>query len=400
MEISKPSKIVLIVFALILVFQGGILYQKTRQSSSIGFVPILNKSYHQPSGVDFSLFWDTWNQLSDRYVDKDQISTDKLVYGAISGMVNSLDDPYTVFLPPQENKEFNENLQGSFGGVGIEIGIREDILTVIAPITGSPADRAGIRAGDLILKIDEKSTDGMRVHEAVSKIRGLKGSSVTLAILHSGQNEPVEIKLLRDTIKIPTVSWKMQNDNVALLQVFSFGANVDREFKKTASEILSSKANRIILDLRNNPGGFLDSSVYLAGFFQDDQEIVTIKRGNGKEEFYRSEGKPTLKKYPIVILLNKGSASASEILAGALRDNLQALIVGETSFGKGSVQDVSQLSGGTSLKVTIAKWYTPSGATIDKVGIKPDIEVIRTDDDINNNRDPQLEKALEIINKL
>ncbi len=392
-----PSTLIL---ALAIGFFGGIYFQKSHQSgSTLG--TIVNQDVSKPDSVDFSMFWDAWNLIHRNYVDKGKLDTQKLVYGAIDGMVNSIGDPYTVFFPPQESKAFAEQIKGSFGGVGIELGNRDNMLTVIAPIKGTPAERAGILAGDKIAKIDGISTDGMKVEAAVNKIRGPKGTSVTLSIARASAKELKDYKLARETIKIPAVAWKMVNGNVAYLQVFIFNQNVDAEFKKAADEISHSSANRIVLDVRNNPGGLLDSAVNLAGYFLDTGKVVTIeKSGNGLENTFKTAANAKLKNYPLVILINKGSASASEILAGALHDQRQVTLIGETSFGKGSVQEIDELPKGSSLKITIAKWYTPNGISINENGIKPTVEVPRTDDDILNNRDPQLDKALEIIKNL
>lgn len=392
MEISKPAKLIVGIILIALGFGVGVSYQKKKAEGSIAT---------PATEVNFGLFWDAWNVVQDKYVDKSKLNTQTMVYGAIDGMVNSLGDPYTVFFSPKDSAAFADEIKGAFGGVGIEIGLKDQVLTVIAPIKDSPAERAGMLAGDKILKIDDKSTNGLGVSEAVALIRGPRGTTVTLTISQEGQKEEKVIKLVRATIKIPAVTWKLQDNSIAVLQIFTFNQNADSEFKKAAEEISKSKADRIILDLRNNPGGLLDSAVNIAGFFQDNQKLVVTERyGDGKEDPFYSSGNPILKKYPLVILLNKGSASASEILAGALHDNRHVLIVGETSFGKGSVQEINGLTGGSSLKVTIAKWYTPSGLSIDQNGIKPDIEVKLTDEDIKAKKDPQLDRAIQIIRGL
>ena len=392
MEISKPAKLIVGIILIALGFGVGVSYQKKKAEGSIAT---------PATEVNFGLFWDAWNVVQDKYVDKSKLNTQTMVYGAIDGMVNSLGDPYTVFFSPKDSAAFADEIKGAFGGVGIEIGLKDQVLTVIAPIKDSPAERAGMLAGDKILKIDDKSTNGLGVSEAVALIRGPRGTTVTLTISQEGQKEEKVIKLVRATIKIPAVTWKLQDNSIAVLQIFTFNQNADSEFKKAAEEISKSKADRIILDLRNNPGGLLDSAVNIAGFFQENQKLVVTERyGDGKEDPFYSSGNPILKKYPLVILLNKGSASASEILAGALHDNRHVLIVGETSFGKGSVQEINGLTGGSSLKVTIAKWYTPSGLSIDQNGIKPDIEVKLTDEDIKAKKDPQLDRAIQIIRGL
>ncbi|MBI2669628.1 MAG: S41 family peptidase [Candidatus Yanofskybacteria bacterium] len=392
---------IVIVFAVAIGFIGGFYFKNQWMPEPVGNVPVLNQNLGQQKGVDFSLFWEVWEMLHNRYVDKDKLDTQDLIYGAIDGMVRTAGDPYTVFLKPKESEEFQQQIKGAFSGIGIEIGLRKNILTVIAPIKDTPAARAGLLAGDKILKINEKSTEGVKLDEAVSLIRGPRGTKVTLIITRDGLEKTKEVVITRDVIKIPAVEWKLLDEDIAYLEIFTFNQNVDTEFKKTAQEIANSKAKKIILDLRNNPGGLLDSAVNIAGYFLDTNKIVTFERfGDGQENQFRTQQNGQLKNYPVIVLINKGSASASEILAGALKDNRGILIVGETSFGKGSVQEILELPKKASLKVTIAKWFTPSGVSINENGIKPDIEVKRTEEDINADKDPQLDKAKELISNL
>jgi len=400
MSRHKILTIILVIISLIIGFVGGSYFQAHQiQAPVVG--NLINKDINQPKDVDFSVFWTAWDLLHSKYVDKSKLDTQNLVFGAIDGMVKAVGDPYTVFFRPKESKEFNEQISGSFSGIGIEIGLRDDVLTVIAPIKNTPAARAGLLAGDKILKIDDKKTEGMKLDEAVSLIRGPKGTSVKLTILREKEKETKEVTIVRDIIKIPAVEWKLLGEDVAYIEIFTFNKNVDSEFEKAAREITESKAKRIILDLRNNPGGLLDSAINIAGYFLDADKVVAIERfGDGREEQFKTQPNGRLKNYPVVVLINKGSASASEILAGALKDNRGVLIIGETSFGKGSVQEMAELPQKTSLKITVAKWLTPSGKSIDENGIKPDIEVKMTEDDIKGGKDPQLDKALEIIKNL
>lgn len=396
-----------IILAVILAtsFFSGILFEKLKDKSNIvGLRPLINITPKEPQGVDFNLFWDAWSLLHEKYVDKDKLETQNLVYGAIEGMVNAAGDPFTNFLKPDLSKKFKEEIKGEFGGVGIEIGMRKNQLTVISPIKDSPADKAGIKAGDKIIKIDNKDATGVTVQEAVSLIRGKRGTLVILTVLRDGLPKTKEFKLTRDTIKIPTVDLKFigDNENIAHLQVYSFNENVDADFRKVAQQILSSRADRIILDLRNNPGGLLDSAIYLASWFLNEDDVVTIEKfGDGREDVFKAENIGSLKHLPIVILANKGSASASEILAGALKDNRKVTIIGEKTFGKGSVQEVFNMTDSKStLKITIAKWLTPSGISINENGINPDISVEMKDDDSENRKDPQLDKAVDIVKNL
>lgn len=382
-------------------FAGGFYFHQRLSKTYVPIKEVINRELGQPQGIDFSLFWKTWDLIQSRYVDQDKIKNQDLVYGAIDGMVKAVGDPYTVFFKPEESENFAQEINGTFGGIGIEIGLRDNILTVIAPIKGTPAEKAGLLAGDKIIKIGEKSTEGLRVDEAVNIIRGPKGTPVRLIINRENSSSTKEVTIIRDTIKIPTVSWKLLDGKTAYIQLFVFNRNVDDDFKKIAKEIVNSKADRIILDLRNNPGGLLDSSVSIASYFLNpNQLVIQEKYANGKNDEFRTSNNGQLKNYPLVIITNKGSASASEILAGAIKDNRGVIIVGEKSFGKGVVQEVDELPGRASVKITIAKWFTPKGTSINDNGIEPDIIIERTEADINAKRDPQLDKALEIVKQL
>lgn len=397
---AKRFILIIVALALAAGFAGGFYYRDYKTPLPV-LTNLINKDANQPDGVDFSLFWNVWELLHNRYVDRDGLNAQELVYGAINGLVNAVGDPYTVFLKPKESEEFQQQISGSFGGIGIEIGLRKNILTVIAPIKNTPAARAGLLAGDKILKIGDKSTAGIKLDEAVGLIRGPKGTKVTLTITRDDLDKTKEVAIIRDTIKIPAVDWKILDEDVAYIEMFVFNKNVDEEFKKTAEAIVKSKASKIILDVRNNPGGLLDSAVNITGYFLDADKVVTIEKfGDGKQNEFRTQPNGLLKNYPLIVLINKGSASASEILAGALKDNRGVLVVGETSFGKGSVQEVAELPKKASLKVTIAKWLTPKGASIHENGIKPDVEVIRAEDEIQNDKDSQLDKARELIKNL
>ncbi len=396
---KRISTVTSIIIALAVGFTGGFYFKGTRIEAPV-LRDLINREVGQPEKVDFSTFWDVWNLLNTRYVDKDDFNTQDLVYGAINGLVGAVGDPYTVFLEPKESEEFAQQIKGSFSGVGIEIGLRDNVLTVIAPIKDTPAARAGLLAGDKIIKIDDKSTEGMKLNEAVQLIKGKRGTEVVLTIARKGA-ENKEVPIVRDNIKIPTISWELLDDNTAYLELFVFNRNVDSEFKKAAEEIVKSNADRIILDLRNNPGGLLDSAINIASYFLGADQIVTIEKfGDGTENIFRTRPNGQLKDYPVIILINKGSASASEILAGALNDNRGVTLVGETSFGKGSVQEIAELAKKASLKITIAKWLTPNGISINDNGIEPDIRVEISGEDIENSRDPQLDKARELIKNL
>ncbi len=404
---GRKLLIAVVLISLAAGFTGGIGFSRYEAFKSLPVISkLINQEVSRPQNVDFALFWQVWSKLNEKYVDKGKLDSQKLVYGAIEGMVNSAGDPYTVFFEPVISKKFKEEISGEFGGVGIEIGKKSGVLTVIAPVKDTPAYKAGIKAGDKILKIDSKSTLDMGIDVAVSMIRGKKGTKVVLTISSNGQKGTKDYELIRDTIKVPTVEWKMVDDHIAYMQVFSFNEKVDSLFKDAAQEILRSKADRIIIDLRNNPGGLLDSAINLAGWFLDKNSLVTSEVfGNGSRNDFKTDGNGAFKSYPVVVLINGGSASASEILAGALHDDLHIKLIGEKSFGKGSVQELENFSGGSSLKVTVAKWLTPSGISISEKGIEPDVKIELTDEDRQKEgfhagepgHDPQLDKAIEII---
>jgi len=355
-----------------------------------------------PEDIDFSLFWEAYHKLQEKFVDPQKFDIQKIIYGAISGMVKSLDDPYTLFFPPDETKRFNEDVSGAFEGVGMEVGIRKGQLEVISPLEGTPAQKAGLRAGDKIIKINDTLTADLTVEQAVNLIRGPKGTEVTLTVFREEWEETKEIKLTRDVISVPSLKWELKEGDIAYIELYQFSEKANYDFQVAAVEILNSKAQKIILDLRNNPGGYLEVAQEISGWFLEKDKMVVIEDfGNGKEKIeYKANGNAKLSQYPIVILINQGSASASEILAGALKDNRGILLIGEKSFGKGSVQELENLRGGSSLKITVAKWLTPKGKLITDVGLEPDIKVEMTDKDYEENKDPQLDKAIEAVKGL
>jgi len=355
-----------------------------------------------PEKVDFSLFWEAWKVLEENFVDKDKLDVQNMIYGAISGIAKSLEDPYTVFLNPEETERFKEDISGQFEGVGMEIGIRKGQLQVIAPLEDTPAQKTGLRAGDKILKINDTMTTDLTIDEAVSLIRGPKGTEVNLTIFREEWGTTKEIKIVRNVIIVPSLKWELKEGNIAYIKLYQFSEKAAFDFRVIATEILNSSARKIILDLRDNPGGYLEIAQEISGWFLERGEIVVIEDfGEGrKKEEYKAEGQAKFLEYPIVILINQGSASASEILAGALRDNRGILLIGEKSFGKGSVQELKRLSKGSSLKITIAKWLTPKGELITDKGLEPDIKVEMTEEDYEKEKDPQLDKALEVIKGL
>jgi len=358
-------------------------------------------AYHveQPGTIDFSLFWDAYSKIQENFIDSSKIDNQKITYGAIEGMTKALGDPYTTFFDPAQAQRFEQDLSGSFEGIGVEIGLKKNVLTVVAPLNGTPGQKAGLKSGDIIAKIDGKDSSNMTTDEAVTLIRGTKGTAVTLSIFREGWTTTKDIKIVRDTIVVPSMEWSMKNDDVAYIQIYQFDGTLPSSFQKAVLEILKSPAKRIVLDLRDNPGGYLDVAQNIAGWFLKNGQTVTIESfGKDKEQqIYKAEGNASLAEYPIVVLINQGSASASEILAGALHDNRNVELIGTKSFGKGSVQEVVDLRDGSFLKITIAKWLTPKGISISEVGLSPDVKVEITDKDIEAQKDPQLTKALEII---
>ena len=359
--------------------------------------------------VNFNLFWEVWDTLEKEYVDKNKLNDKEMFYGALKGLVASLDDPYTVFMDPKLSREFADDLAGTFEGIGAEIGIRKEVLTIIAPLEGMPAAKAGLSAGDKVYAINGEATTGMTVDEAVSKIRGPKGTDVTLTIFKEGNDAAKDIVITRGIIIVKSVktetvssagaggSQEKKDNDIFVLKISNFNNDTLELFNKAVQEILTKNPKGIILDLRNNPGGYLDTAIELASEWVDDGIIVTEKFSEEKKNEYFSRGRARLKDYPTVVLVNRGSASASEILSGALRDYKKATIVGEQTFGKGSVQTLREFGDGSSIKITVAKWLTPNGDSINDAGIKPDIEIKMTDKDYEENKDPQMDKAIEIL---
>jgi len=360
----------------------------------------------KPEEIDFSLFWEAYDKIQKEFVDPQRLGVPKMIYGAISGMVKALGDPYTIFLSPDDTKKFLEDVSGRFEGVGMEIGEKKGQLQVIAPLEGTPAQRAGLRPGDKILKINDTLTADLSVDEAVSLIRGPKGTEVTLTILRDEWETPKEMKLVRDVIEIPSLKWELKDGSekqeIAYIKIYQFSEKASFDLAQAAWEIINSPAKKIILDLRNNPGGYLEVAQDIAGWFLERGQVVVVEDFGGKKEqkIYKAEGNAAFLEYPVVILINQGSASASEILTGALRDNRQVKIIGEKSFGKGSVQELDELTDGSTLKITIANWLTPKGQLITDKGLEPDITISITDEDFEEDRDPQLDKAIEVIKEM
>lgn len=383
------------------VFVAGIYLGYSNRPAIQKVTDLFNKeAMVAPVQIDFSPFWTAWNAVETKYAGRSSLDRQKMVWGALEGMVNALDDPYSVFFPPKETELFETSVKGQFSGIGIEIGMRDKAITVIAPLKDTPAFRAGLKAGDKILKINATSTQSMALDEAVFLIRGERGTPVILTIGREGEKEPREIKIIRDIIQIPILDAEKKENGIFVIKLYNFSENSPDAFRNALREMISSGSNKLILDLRGNAGGYLEASVDIASWFLPAGKVVAIEDfGNSDQRNYRSRGYDIFKNLPFVILVNEGSASAAEILAGALQDYKIATLIGEKTFGKGSVQELISVTDNTSLKLTIARWLTPNGRSISEKGLTPDIEVKMTDKDIEAGRDPQMQKAIEILTK-
>ncbi len=404
-------------------FKGGEWKTQAVNLKTYGFT---SNTPASARNLDFTLFWDTWNKLEQKYVDKKKLIPQKMFYGAIKGMVASVDDPYTFFLEPKENQQLKDDLGGKFEGIGAELGLKDNHITVIAPIKNSPAERAGIKSGDIVTKVNGESTRGWTLLQAVSKIRGDKGTSVGLTLVRDGKE--VSLSIVRDQIYVPSIEVKTEkqvspvagnttnqanqpsnqiNPNVAVIKINQFGDDTNSRWDTAVDDVVQKYQNGmvkgLIVDLRDNPGGYLDSAVYLTSEFLDiGKKVVRQESTEQEARDYTVEREGRLKTIPLVVLINQGSASAAEIFSGALRDNKRAKLVGQKSFGKGSVQESLDLSKGAGLHVTVAKWILPNGEWINGKGITPDFVVdntIKPGETLTRDQDKQLEKAIELLVK-
>ncbi len=379
-------------------FFGGFEYGLT-QTKNIVISGVSNMDPENPD-ADFSVFWEAWQRLKDDHIDGEKIADQNFIYGAIKGLVGALDDPYTEFFNPEDSEKFAEDLNGIFGGVGMEIGIRNEQLIIVAPLKDTPAERAGVLAGDMILEIDGENTRGLNVQAAVKKIRGEPGTVVKLQILREGWDASRAFAITREVITVPTLDMEIKDGNVAYVQLYNFNENANSFFYRAMTRASEEEAEGVVLDLRNNPGGFLEVAVDLAGWFVErGATVVSEEDARGERKPLKARGNEALVDIPVVVLVNEGSASASEILAGALRDLRGVKLIGEKTFGKGTVQQITHLADDSTLKITVAHWVLPKGTIIDKNGLEPDIEVKRTEKDLEAKRDPQLDRALEEIKK-
>jgi len=378
-----------ILIALVFSFYLGLNWGKEGLNNNLEYQPL------PAEDLDLSLFWETWDMIKDKYVNFEEVDRNNLVLGAIRGLVESLNDPHSYFLSPQEAKGFNQDLEGSFNGIGAEIGSRDGFLIIISPLAGMPAEAAGLLPGDKIIKINQDLTAKMSLSEAVSLIRGSKGTKVTLTILR--ETGPWEVNIIRSRIDVPSVSWEMKPERIVYINLDNFNEDVQKEFIVALGQIMPFGPKAIILDLRNNPGGFLERAIDIVSWFVNRGEVVLIEEKRDEIIEHTARGSADLRNIPLVVLVNQGSASASEIVAGALRDIRGIKLVGERTFGKGSVQSLENLNYGAQLRISIARWLTPQGHSIQDQGLEPDLKVEMTLEDATFGRDPQLDAALQIL---
>lgn len=390
------------IIILALVFVGGVYVGYANRPASDKISNLINKEAGASEGVtDFEPFWKAWKLVDDKFPGAEETDSKERMYGAIKGMLASFGDPYTTFFSPEESEEFETQISGEFSGVGVEIGVKDGILTVIAPLKDTPAFRAGIKPGDKIVKIGDQITSDMTIDKAIELIRGQDGTQVTLTIIREESPEPKVFTLTRAKITLPTVDVeRREKEGVFIIRLYNFSAKSTRLFTEAFNEYRNSGYNNLLVDLRGNPGGYLDAAVQMAGLFLPEGKVVVKEIGKTTDDVrVRTSGGPGL--FPetdkLIILVDKGSASASEILAGALYEHGIGTLVGEKTFGKGSVQELLKLTSDTSIKVTVAKWYTPNGTSISESGLTPKVAIPAGTD---RTKDTQLETAIELFKKI
>ena len=395
----------IIVVTLIVGFVAGSVFTKHRVSQG------LYSASGTPAGVDMAPVWKAWQIIDEKFVPAAVASTTPIatttaeanqqrVWGMISGMAESLGDPYTFFMPPVESEQFSQDMSGTFEGVGMEIDVKDGVLVVISPLKGTPSEKAGLKAGDKILKIDGVTTRDMDVTTAVKHIRGPKGTQVTFSVMRDSWDGPKDIKVTRDVINVPIITTTARKDGIFVIRLQTFTANSDELFRNALKEFVNSGDTKLIVDLRGNPGGYLEAAVQIASWFLPSGKIVVTEdyAGHQANIVHRSFGYDVFNKnLRMIILVDRGSASASEILSDALRYWGVAKLVGTNTYGKGCVQELIPITSNTSLKITVARWLGPDGIHIPLEGIKPDVEVKITDDDVKAGKDPQMDKAVEML---
>jgi carboxyl-terminal processing protease len=389
------------------VFVTGFVGGRIFEGSSGTIIQKIKQQVTTSDDVDFDLFWEVWNTVKNGYVEEEVVDEDEMFYGSIKGMVDSLGDPATVFLDPEETDEFNMSNEGKyFEGIGAELGYDDGAVIIVSPLEGSPAKEAGIRPGDVILKVDDhevSSTD--TVYDVVALIRGEAGTTVTLQVLHKGDFTPVDIKIERKEITVPSMNWELvgEDEDIALIHLDRFTDSSYIEWTSNwntlVDEVVESGVDKVIVDVRGNPGGYFDAAVYAADDFLGDGKIVAQQRDrDGDLDVYKTSSGGKLLTQEVVVLVDAGSASASEILAGALQQNDRAELVGEDTYGKGTAQSVIDFTDGSSLHLTILQWLLPDGEGLTRDNpISPDVEVEYTGEDFVNGDDPRLDKAIEML---
>lgn len=409
MEIIKRYRglvFLILFFVLGLVVGQSMQFPEYEQEFKTATPIVVNGMYASTSlPADMAPFWKVWDILGEKYVPTGKSTTtvtdQEKVWGAIQGLTDSLGDPYTTFMPPEETEDFETDISGNFEGIGMEISKKEGVLSVIAPLKGSPSEKAGLKTGDKIITIDGESTANLTTDKAVKLIRGPKGTIVKLGVIREGSTKPLEISVTRDVINVPSLETEIKDD-VFVISLYNFYADSKSQFRQALKDFAKSKKSRLIIDVRGNPGGYLDASVDMASWFLPLGKVI-VRESFGEnsdraEKVYRSKGYDIFNdKLKLVILVDGGSASASEILAGALKENDRATLVGTKTYGKGSVQELIEITPETSLKVTIARWLTPDGNSISENGLTPDFVVEMSEADIKAERDPQMDKALELL---
>ena len=407
LELKKLLGYALALLLAISTFTSGLYIGQTGSvfGHQVGLLGFWDKSpaVNGQEDVNLTEFWKVWNLLDEKFITASttkHISADDKIQGAINGMVEAFGDPYTIYLPPKEAARFQEDISGNFSGVGMEVGMREGLITIISPLPGTPAEKSGLISGDVIVKIDDKSTEKMRIDEAVRLIRGEKGTEVKFIIFREGDSEFRTIPVTRDNIDIPTVKTE-KIDDTFIISLYSFNAVSETKMQDAVNEFVGSKATKLIIDLRGNPGGFMQSAVDIGSFFLPTGKVVVREKAgkDGEDKVFRSRNRQ-IREFTtkdLVVLVDGGSASASEILAGALKDHGVATVIGTATFGKGSVQELVELDDGASLKVTVARWFTPNDVSISDGGLKPDIFIARTPANREAGVDPQKDAALRFL---
>ncbi len=368
-------------------------------------IPTISRPQTNTNGVEFATFWEVWQRLKKAHPNGVEVSDTTLMQGAIKGLANSLEDPYTYYLTPEESDEFiHTDLNGEVSGIGAELKEGEGgVLTVVSVIAESPAKKAGVLPGDIIYKVNGEVQSNVSLYEAVKKIRGPKGTEVTLTIVRKDEDETLEYKIMRDDIKVPSVNYETrEGGNVGYIQLNKFSESTAAELQAVAQKVLLTPPKSLVLDLRDNSGGYLDAAVDVVSIFSERGVVVTMKEADKEPKVYNVNGRARLTAFPMIVLINEQSASAAEIVAGALKESGRAYLIGKHTYGKGSVQQLETLADGSSLRITIAKWFTPSGFNVmteteGEPGLHPDMKVELTTADRKENRDPQMEAAITYL---